>query len=89
PTASSWPPVPGFNPGLNDIGTTFDTILRVHEQSCVGNELVCEGQTYAGIGGSAITVDMTPNQDYFIVVDALSGGEFGPFNLAVRAGPCP
>ena len=27
-----------------------------------GNELVCEGQTYAGIGGSAVTVDMTPTK---------------------------
>ena len=77
PTEGAWPPVAGFN----GIGTSFDTIIRVHEQSCVGNELVCEGQTYAGIGGSAVTVDMTPNQDYFVVVDALSGGDFGLFNL--------
>jgi uncharacterized surface protein with fasciclin (FAS1) repeats len=85
PLSTFWP----FEPGFNDVGTTFDTIIRVHEQSCLGAEIACEENTYQGIRGSAVTVDMTPNQNYFVVVDGQSPGLFGQFNLAVRAGACP
>ena len=69
--------------------TTFDTIIRVHEQSCLGAEVACEVNTYPGIRGSAVTVDMMPNQNYFVVVDGQSPGLFGQFNLVVSYGACP
>ncbi len=90
PLATLWPPSDEFSGiDFNDVGTTFDTIIRVHEQSCVGMELACEANTYPGIRGSAVTVNMTPGQDYFVVVDGASPGLFGEFNLAVSFGACP
>ena len=90
PLETFWPPRNEDDGVYFDaVGTTFDTIIRVHEQSCLGAEIACEENTYPGIRGSAVTVEMVPNQNYFVVVDGQSPGLFGQFNLAINFGACP
>jgi hypothetical protein len=56
---------------FNTFGTSFDTVLHVHDGSCAGAELACNDDAPSG-RQSQVTVALTAGQTVVIVVDGFA-----------------
>jgi len=66
---------------FDTIGSSFDTVLHVHDAQCLGPELGCNDDA-VGVA-SEVTVFLTMGQTVVIAVDGF-GGDAGPFTLHIN-----
>ena len=66
---------------FDTLGSSFDTILHVHDAQCLGPELACNDDA-VGVT-SEVTVFLSMGQTVVIAVDGFSGAA-GPFTLNVN-----
>src|SRR5262249_54536441 len=65
--------------------TTFDTVVYVRRDTCLGVEVACNDD-YVGLQSRAEVPNPTPG-NYFIFVDGYSPASFGQFRLTVTTVP--
>lgn len=74
---------------FDTIGSSFNTVLELHDASCTGDALACNDDSQGP--QSRLRVDLNAGQTVVAVVDGLAGAS-GPFSLNVSEWappPCP
>jgi hypothetical protein len=65
---------------FDTLGSSFDTVLHIHDGGCFGPELACDDDTVGG--QSVVTVQLSAGQAVVVVVDGF-GGDEGDYTLNV------
>jgi hypothetical protein len=76
---------------ISTLGSTFDTVLYVHQRVCNDGQLVaCNDDDDDDAGGpqSRATLEVLAGEDYFIFVDGHRIGLAGDYTLEISAGAC-
>ncbi|MGK4006026.1 MXAN_6577-like cysteine-rich protein [Sorangium sp. So ce1036] len=67
-------------------GSTFDTVLHVHDATCRGAQIACNDDDEVRFTEqSELTVTLAANQTVVVVVDGNGPEDFGDFTLTVRS----
>ncbi len=67
---------------FDTFGTLYDTILHVHDGTCLGPELACNDDAQGT--QSQVTVQLAAGQTVMIAVDGFGPGNEGPFVLHIN-----
>ncbi|WP_437590704.1 MXAN_6577-like cysteine-rich protein [Sorangium sp. So ce1000] len=73
---------------FDTLGSTFDTVLHVHDGSCAGALLGCNNNVASDSSVSRVSTPLSAGQTAVVVVDGASGKR-GAYTLTVRGEPAP
>ncbi|MDP3273966.1 MAG: MopE-related protein [Deltaproteobacteria bacterium] len=70
---------------IDTIGSSYDTMLLVRRDNCMGPDLACDDDSGGGVSSRIVLTNAEPGT-YFVIVDGFAGNR-GAFQLRLSVGP--